>query len=250
MRRRRAARRCSRSRPRSRRPRRTSSSSSATRAGRGSRSRPSRRSTGRAWLVTGKEESPLAEAADEVLVVTPEIEKSCCHTASYTAAVAALAALRGDDVSGLPAAVERVLAEEPFPAFGHERVVVVGGGRDWPTAQEAVLKLREGAMSPAEAHHTEQILHGHLAAIDETVRVLRPRGRGPRRRARGRRRPRAGRDRRRDDPRPHGASRGRHRPLPAPHAGPGRSSQRRARHDPVGRAALGRGPSVLLLIPN
>jgi glucosamine 6-phosphate synthetase-like amidotransferase/phosphosugar isomerase protein len=35
-----------------------------------------------------------------------------------------------------------------------------------------VLKLREGAYVPAEAHETEQILHGHLAAIDEKVRVF------------------------------------------------------------------------------
>jgi fructoselysine-6-P-deglycase FrlB-like protein len=75
-------------------------------------------------------------------------------------------------VSGLPAAVERVLAEDPLTPSGHERIVVVGGGRDWPTAQEAVLKLREGVHLAAEAHHTEQILHGHLAAIDETVRVF------------------------------------------------------------------------------
>jgi fructoselysine-6-P-deglycase FrlB-like protein len=127
---------------------------------------------GPTWLVTGKEESPLAELADEVLVVTPEIEESYCHTASYTAAVAALAALRGEDVSGLPAAVERVLAEDAFPVSDHERMAVVGAGRDWPTVQEAVLKLREGVHVAAEAHHTEQILHGHLAAIDETVRVF------------------------------------------------------------------------------
>ncbi len=127
---------------------------------------------GPSWLVTGKEESPLAEAADEVLVVTPEVEESYCHTASYTAAVAALAALRGEDVSGLPAAVERVLAEEPLPAFDHERIAVVGAGRDLPTVREAALKLREGVHIPTETHHTEQILHGHLAAIDETVRVF------------------------------------------------------------------------------
>jgi fructoselysine-6-P-deglycase FrlB-like protein len=54
----------------------------------------------------------------------------------------------------------------------HERIVVVGAGRDWPTAQEAVLKLREGVHLPAEAHETEQILHGHLAAIDEAARVF------------------------------------------------------------------------------
>jgi fructoselysine-6-P-deglycase FrlB-like protein len=124
------------------------------------------------WLVTGKDESPLAEVAQEVLVVTPEVEESYCHTASYTAAVAALAVLRGEDVSGLPAAIERVLAEDPLRPSGHERIVVVGAGPDWPTAQEAVLKLREGVRLAAEAHHTEQILHGHLAAIDETVRAF------------------------------------------------------------------------------
>jgi glucosamine--fructose-6-phosphate aminotransferase (isomerizing) len=126
---------------------------------------------GPVWLVTGKDESPLAEVAAEVLVVAPEIEESYCHTASYTCAVAALAALRGEDVSGLPDAVERAL-EEREPVFGHERVVVAGAGRDWPTAQEAVLKLREGAYLAAEAHETEQLLHGHLAAIDESVRAF------------------------------------------------------------------------------
>jgi fructoselysine-6-P-deglycase FrlB-like protein len=128
--------------------------------------------SGPTWLITGKEESPLAELADEVLVVTPEIEESYCHTASYTAAVAAIAALRGEDVSDLPPAVERVLEDEPLELFEGERVAVVGAGRDWPTAQEAVLKLREGARLAAEAHHTEQILHGYFAAIDETVRVF------------------------------------------------------------------------------
>jgi fructoselysine-6-P-deglycase FrlB-like protein len=95
------------------------------------------------WLVTGKEESPHAELADEVLVVTPEIEKSWCHTASYTCAVAALAVLCGEDVRGVPDAVEAAIAD-PFPLSEHERWLVAGAGRDWPTAQEAALKLREG----------------------------------------------------------------------------------------------------------
>src|SRR3954468_3977107 len=124
---------------------------------------------GPVWLVTAKPDSPLGELAAEVLVATPEIEQSWCHTASYTCAVATLAALRGDDVSGLPAAVEAALRSSE-PATSHERWLVAGAGRDWPTAQEAVLKLREGAYVAAEAHHTEQLLHGHLAAVDETVR--------------------------------------------------------------------------------
>ena len=47
-----------------------------------------------------------------------------------------------------------------------------GAGRDWPTAQEAALKLREGAYLAAEAHLLEELLHGHLAAVDENVRCF------------------------------------------------------------------------------
>ena len=126
---------------------------------------------GPVWLVTGKPESPLGALADEVVVATPEVERSWCHTVSYTCAVAALAALRGEEIAWLPEAVERAL-EEREPVSSHERFLVAGAGRDWPTAQEAVLKLREGAHVPAEAHQTEQLLHGHLAAVDDSVRAL------------------------------------------------------------------------------
>jgi glucosamine--fructose-6-phosphate aminotransferase (isomerizing) len=126
---------------------------------------------GPVWLVTAKPESPLGELAEEIVVATPEIEESWCHTASYTCAVASLAALRGDDVSWLADAVADAL-ERREPVSDHERFVIAGAGRDWPTAQEAALKLREGAYVAAEAHETEQLLHGHLAAIDESVRAF------------------------------------------------------------------------------
>jgi fructoselysine-6-P-deglycase FrlB-like protein len=126
---------------------------------------------GPVWLITGKADSPLGEVADEIVVAAPEIERSWCHTASYTSAVAGLQALHGEDIAWLPAAVEEAL-ERREPVSGHERFLVAGAGRDWPTAQEAVLKLREGAHVAAEAHHTEQLLHGHLAAVDESVRAF------------------------------------------------------------------------------
>ena len=126
---------------------------------------------GRKWCVTGARESPIAELCEEVIVVTPELEQSYCHTASYTCAVAGLAALRGEDISGLPAAVKAAL-EDPFAPSAHARWLVAGAGRDWPTAQEAALKLREGAFVAAEAYETEQLLHGHLAAVDESVRAF------------------------------------------------------------------------------
>src|SRR3954464_1059745 len=53
---------------------------------------------GPVWLVTGAPDSPLAELAEEVVVCTPELEQSWCHTASYTCAVPALADIRGERV--------------------------------------------------------------------------------------------------------------------------------------------------------
>jgi fructoselysine-6-P-deglycase FrlB-like protein len=124
------------------------------------------------WLVSGKPAGPIADLCDEVIVATPALDESYCHTASYTCAVATLAALRGEDVSWLPAAVAEALGRERLPVSDHARFLVAGAGRDWPTAQEGALKLREGAYLPVEAHRTEELLHGHLAAVDETVRCF------------------------------------------------------------------------------
>jgi glutamine---fructose-6-phosphate transaminase (isomerizing) len=126
---------------------------------------------GDVWLVTGKQSSPLADVAAEVVVCTPELERSWCHTASYTCAIAAIDAMHGRDPAWLAQAVEAELdVEVAVPV--QERILVAGAGRDWPTAQEAVLKLREGAWVAAEAHETEQLLHGHLAAVDDGVRAF------------------------------------------------------------------------------
>jgi glucosamine--fructose-6-phosphate aminotransferase (isomerizing) len=126
---------------------------------------------GDVWLVTANPESELAERADEVIVATPEIERSWCHTASYTCAVAAIDALNGEEIDWLPDAVEEALLQDVRP-FEQERVIITGAGRDWPTAQEAALKLREGAWVDASAYQTEELLHGPLAAVDEHVRAF------------------------------------------------------------------------------
>jgi glucosamine--fructose-6-phosphate aminotransferase (isomerizing) len=126
---------------------------------------------GPVWVVTGAPASPLADLAEEVILAAPEVEVSWCHTASYTAGVAALDALAGNDVSWLPAAVEEAL-RAPVEAFATDRVLIAGMGPDWATAQEAALKLREGVFLPAESYHTEQLLHGHLAAVDESYRAF------------------------------------------------------------------------------
>jgi glucosamine--fructose-6-phosphate aminotransferase (isomerizing) len=125
---------------------------------------------GKKIALTAVEESPLASDCDDAFGMPGPPEDSYCHTRGYTCAVAALAALRGEDIASLPAAVEEALRQdvgEPPPG----RVLVTGAGTAWPTAQEGVLKLREGAYLPAEALHTEELLHGHLSAVDETVRA-------------------------------------------------------------------------------
>ncbi len=127
---------------------------------------------GETWLITASPESPLVTVCNEVVVAAPRIEESWCHTASYTAAVATIAALHGEDVAWLADAVADVLAGPRIPVSDHARWLVAGAGRDWPTAQEAVLKLREGTYVAAEAHETEQLLHGYLAAVDDGVRAF------------------------------------------------------------------------------
>jgi glutamine---fructose-6-phosphate transaminase (isomerizing) len=128
--------------------------------------------SGETWLITGAPDSPLARAVDRVVVATPEVEKSYCHTASYTCAVAAGRALRGEDVSGVADAVAAELEAPALDVSAHDRLAVIGAGRDWPTVLEAGLKLREGVHVATEMHQTEQILHGHLAAIDASVRCF------------------------------------------------------------------------------
>lgn len=126
-----------------------------------------KRFEGAVWLVTGAAESPLAKVADEVIVCTPSIETSWCHTASYTCGVTAIQQLHGADTTSFADEVEAALGQT-VSAPPQEKIIVVGSGLDWPTAQEAALKLREGAQIDAVAYHTEQILHGYLAPVDES----------------------------------------------------------------------------------
>jgi glutamine---fructose-6-phosphate transaminase (isomerizing) len=127
---------------------------------------------GETWVITGEAESAIAKAVDHAVVATPAIEESYCHTVSYTCAIAAGRALQGEDVSGLATDVFRELEREAYGSSEHERFVLAGAGRDEATVLEAVLKLREGAHVAAEAHHTEQLLHGHLAAVDTSTRCF------------------------------------------------------------------------------
>ena len=100
------------------------------------------------WLITGRRGWCDRARADNVVVATPEVEESYCHTVSYTCAIATVQALLGEDVSGLPDAVERELGAEPL---GVSRSTIAsslpepGGTRDSARGSAEASRGRPGS---------------------------------------------------------------------------------------------------------
>ena len=219
----------------------TCSSSSRTRARRRSRSRPRGRGAGPRWLVTGKagradrralRRGRRLHAGDRgELVPHGELHvrgRGDRRAARQGRVVAAGRGRGGADGAAARRSASRSGSSSPAPAG------------DWPTAQEAVLKLREGAWVAAEAHTrsscstaTSLRSTSRCAPSCSRARASRSGGRsaaaGGAARARLRRRPRAD-----------AASRRRHRPVPAADGRARRAPRPRAGPDPPPRPALGR----------
>jgi glucosamine--fructose-6-phosphate aminotransferase (isomerizing) len=139
--------------------------------------------------ITGKGTDGLD--AEHVLR-TVEQEPSGCHTVSYTAAVAMLAALAAavghDDetahqLDAIPDLVAMLLGQEAWEELaarfsGRRRYWFVGAGPNTATAYEAALKLSEAAWRPAIGMGCEQFLHGPFAALepDDLVVLIAPPG--------------------------------------------------------------------------
>ncbi len=129
-------------------------------------------------LITGNSEGSCSAFADIVLV-TPEKDKSWCHTIGYLSPMVAGAVIAGHvagkelDAAALELHLDecRALkqqASEIARGFrGIDRLIVVGGGYDRITADELVLKVEEGLHLPSSARDLETFGHGHLPACDE-----------------------------------------------------------------------------------
>jgi glucosamine--fructose-6-phosphate aminotransferase (isomerizing) len=128
--------------------------------------------------ITNVPSSPLAGAADHVIDLGAGEERSVAATKTYTASLAAVAALAayGDpalerDVASLPATVAAQLAltGEASAAVEAgaewERLTVVGRGAHYATAYEAALKVRELSGVVAEAYSPADLMHGPIATI-------------------------------------------------------------------------------------
>ena len=125
-------------------------------------------------------------------LATVDLEASGCHTVSYTAALAMLAALAaavghddalGREVDALPDRLAFLLGQESWEDLaakfgGRRRYWVVGAGPNTATALEAALKLNEAAWIPAIGVNAEQFLHGPWAALepDDALFLIAPPG--------------------------------------------------------------------------
>ena len=117
-----------------------------------------------ALVITAVAGSPVAEAADDLIVLDFADEKSVVQTRFATTVLSLLRAHLGDDVEAAALDAERVLASPPNvdpTAFDH--FVFLGAGWTNGLASEAALKLREAAGAWTEAHPALEYRHGPIA---------------------------------------------------------------------------------------
>jgi glutamine---fructose-6-phosphate transaminase (isomerizing) len=126
--------------------------------------------------ITNEPDSPLARAAQHVIGLQTGPERSVAATKTYTASLAAVAALvcGTEALFPIPEAMARQLEHEvpEARAAGWERLAVIGRGANYATAFEAALKIKELAGVAAEPASPADFLHGPVAMLDPGFPVL------------------------------------------------------------------------------
>jgi glucosamine--fructose-6-phosphate aminotransferase (isomerizing) len=136
-----------------------------------------------------------ARQADHLLLTTDQ-EQSAAHTKSLTTAMALLFALAlelraqagsGDletqrmrsELEAIPELMRRRLSDDSRERNAAEqlrnyrRIVVLGGGPNYPTAREIALKLKETSFVYAEGMQVEEFLHGPISSADrDTLAII------------------------------------------------------------------------------
>ncbi len=147
-----------------------------------------------ALALTNSADSPLARAANWVILQHAGEEKTIAATKTYTTQLAALALLsvmlandraRRRDLEAIPDAVARALALDSAVEQAAARrremhtCLVIGRGYNYATAFEIALKLKELAYVTAEPFSSADFMHGPFALIQGgfPVILIAPRGR-------------------------------------------------------------------------
>ena len=116
------------------------------------------------YAITGVADSPVARAADEVLVLEHADERSVVQTRFPTTVLLLARAVLGEDVSGvLDQAVGVLAAPAAVRAADHDHFVFLGSGWTRGLADEAALKIREAAQAWSESYPMLDYRHGPVA---------------------------------------------------------------------------------------
>jgi fructoselysine-6-P-deglycase FrlB-like protein len=136
-----------------------------------------------AALITAAPVAPSHEHADLILS-TPLRDASMCHTVGYTSPILVGLMLadihRGEQfpVRALTSHLERLIGLQAHASvvaatLGDVGIIVsAGSGIDRPAAREFALKVAEGARVATSVIELENVLHGHLVALDDTSGLL------------------------------------------------------------------------------
>ncbi|WP_245788153.1 SIS domain-containing protein [Amycolatopsis marina] len=118
--------------------------------------------------LTADPATPVADLADDLVVLDFAEEKSVVQTRFATSALALLRAHVGDDVEPAWQEAERLLTEPVDPKVA-ERHQFVFLGQGWTVglAHEAALKMREASLSWAESYPAMDYRHGPISLADE-----------------------------------------------------------------------------------
>jgi len=141
----------------------------------------------RTLAVTNDPASPLARAADDVLLLHSGPERSVAATKTYTAQLTVLSLLVTaaavhkrliDAHQALPDLIGRALngdggIQEVAAKYRRmDECITISRGYNFATALEAALKLRETSAIGAEALSSADLLHGPIASIGRGLPVL------------------------------------------------------------------------------
>jgi fructoselysine-6-P-deglycase FrlB-like protein len=130
----------------------------------------------RTILITAR---PEIDTGADLVIGTPLVDTSWCHTVGYVSPLLAFTAIAGgSDAATASQVIEDTLAQRAkFAAAaqtlnGCDRLIVTGSGLDEITARELALKIEEGLHVPVTPLGIEKVLHGHLPAADERTGII------------------------------------------------------------------------------
>jgi glucosamine--fructose-6-phosphate aminotransferase (isomerizing) len=140
---------------------------------------------GMTLAITNDADSPLARVATSTIDICAGEERSVAATKTYTASIAAVAALAAElagdpalrnQLGGVAEAMDEQIGRGVDAAVwlldGVERCAVAGRGPNYATAHEAALKIKELTAIAAEPYSPADLMHGPLAVLGASTPLI------------------------------------------------------------------------------